>query len=87
MSEQMKCTLCKLCKTPMGSEESVNSQEPMHWECVLRAVMGGIGHLLDHEHFCLSKNDPDAGLDYRTSAALASVLLTSLYVRGDLEPQ
>lgn len=86
MSEQMKCTLCK---TPMGSEESVNSQEPMHWECVLRAVMGGIGHLLDHEHFCLSKNDPDAGLDYRTSAALVSVLAIRppLYVRDDVEPQ
>ena len=36
-------------------------------------VIGGIGHLIDHAHFCRSDAGPDAGLDYRTSALLVDV--------------
>lgn len=46
-----------------------------HRECALRVVMGGIGHLLDHSHFCHGKLGPDAGLDYRTSAQMVVVWL------------
>lgn len=45
----------------------------VHRECALRSVMGGIGHLLDHAHFCQGELGPDAGLDYRTSALLVDV--------------
>jgi len=42
-----------------------------HRECSLRAVMGGIGHLVDHRRYCIGMRDPDAGLNYRQSAWLA----------------
>lgn len=47
-----------------------------HSECWLRQVLGGIGHLLDHAHFCKGELGPDAGLDYRTSALLVAVWVT-----------
>ena len=41
-----------------------------HDDSALRQVLGGIGHLIAHEYWCLQKNDPDAGLTYRQSALL-----------------
>jgi hypothetical protein len=41
---------------------------PVHRECSLRAVMGGIGHLMNHTVWCQTKHDPDAGFSYRQSA-------------------
>jgi hypothetical protein len=41
-----------------------------HRECALREVMGGIGHQIAHEYWCLQRHDPDAGLSYRHSAQL-----------------
>lgn len=41
-----------------------------HQECALRIVLGGIGHLANHEHWCRTEHDPDAGLSYRESARL-----------------
>jgi hypothetical protein len=49
--------------------------QPMHRECSLREVIGGIGHLIAHEYWCRQHHDPDAGLTYRQSA-----MLTDLYV-------
>lgn len=43
---------------------------PVHRECSLRSVMGGIGHLQNHQVWCLERHDPDAGLGYRTSALM-----------------
>lgn len=40
----------------------------VHRECALRSVLGGIGHLRDHAHWCTVRQDPDAGLSYRQSA-------------------
>lgn len=31
-----------------------------HKECALREVLGGIGHHLDHAHFCKGELGPDA---------------------------
>jgi hypothetical protein len=36
-------------------------------------VLGGIGHLLDHAHYCLEEHDPDGGFTYRESARLVAV--------------
>jgi hypothetical protein len=47
-----------------------------HHECQLREVIGGIGHLIAHEYWCLEKHDPDGGLTFRQSA-----LLTWEYVK------
>lgn len=60
---------CILCDEPMLDERS-RTVQPMHRECGLRSVMGGIGHLIDHAHFCKGELGPDAGLPYRLSALL-----------------
>jgi hypothetical protein len=39
-----------------------------HAECGLRSVVGGIGHLTNHDYWCIEHHDPDAGLSYRESA-------------------
>jgi hypothetical protein len=67
--------ICAYCGEPILPDEDradVITMD-MHRECALRSVIGGIGHLLDHVHFCREKNDPDAGLDKRTSALLVDV--------------
>ena len=44
-----------------------------HWQCSLRSVTGGIGHLIAHDYWCgAPRHDPDAGLTYRQSALLAA---------------
>jgi hypothetical protein len=43
-------------------------QRVCHRECALRNVIGGIGHLTDHELWCRWKKDPDMGMTYRQSA-------------------
>jgi len=42
----------------------------VHRECHLREVMGGIGHCIAHDYWCLEKHDPDAGLTTRQSSLL-----------------
>lgn len=65
---------CVLCDEPLAlGEKSASLACTMHRECGLRSVLGGIGHLLDHDHFCRGELGPDAGLDYRTSALLVDV--------------
>lgn len=61
---------CVLCNEPLAGESSSSLLQPMHRACALRSTIGGIGHLLDHQYFCVVIGDPDAGLDYRTSALL-----------------
>ena len=41
---------------------------PVHRECSLRNVLGGIGHLTNHMVWCGERHDPDAGLGYRESS-------------------
>lgn len=67
-------TDCVLCDEPLTGP-SASELQPVHRECALRSVSGGIGHHIDHAHFCRGIGDPDAGLDYRTSALLVDVLL------------
>jgi hypothetical protein len=43
---------------------------PVHRECSLRAVLGGIGHLENHHYWCKERRDPDGGRSYRVSALL-----------------
>ena len=66
--------ICAHCSEPiLPSEERAEIiTMDAHRECALRSVVGGIGHLLDHAHFCKGIG-PDAGLDYRTSALLVDV--------------
>jgi hypothetical protein len=75
--------ICALCEEPILEGEDRANVRPMnaHRECMLRNVIGGIGHLIDHEHFC-SGVGPDAGLDYRTSALLVDVWIWRKGVDG-----
>ena len=38
-----------------------------HRSCLLRTVLGGIGHLEDHAHWCGEMHDPDGGRTMRQS--------------------
>lgn len=44
-----------------------------HRTCMLREVIGGIGHLIAHDYWCTQRHDPDATLTYRQSALLVDV--------------
>lgn len=46
-----------------------------HRECMLRSVMGGIGHFENHDYWCKQMNDPDGGRSYRQSALEVSELM------------
>lgn len=66
--------ICASCNEPIlpGEERADIVTMDVHRECALRDVVGGIGHLIDHDHFC-SGVGPDAGLDRRTSSLLVDV--------------
>jgi hypothetical protein len=72
---------CSLCDEPVQEGDQGTFQgvvqspasyfiAPVHRECSLRAVMGGIGHLEDHAYWCGEMHDPDGGRSYRASAIL-----------------
>lgn len=73
MSEE--ALTCWHCNEPIleGEDRADIITMDVHRECSLRSVIGGIGHLIDHAHFCHGPLGPDAGLDYRTSALLVDV--------------
>lgn len=62
------CELCgEPCRNPFEGVRTMHG----HRECFLRDGIGGIGHLIAHDHWCGEpRNDPDAGLTYRQSALL-----------------
>jgi hypothetical protein len=64
--------ICQMCNEEILDGERnhpVNGGfDAAHDECLLRSVMGGIGHLTDHEFWCRTIGDPDASLTYRASA-------------------
>lgn len=78
---------CWYCKEPILSSDDradiVNLDA--HRECALRMVLGGIGHLIDHAHFCHGPLGPDAGLDYRTSALMVDVWVHRKSVEAAVE--
>jgi hypothetical protein len=68
--------LCPLCNEAVLGDAARNplymedGPHTVHYQCMLREVMGGIGHLVAHEWWCLQHHDPDAGLTYRQSALM-----------------
>ena len=79
-----RCTTCKepIAHGDRGTREIViihrNDEADLafrsscysHRECSLRAVLGGIGHHIDHDFWCLDRKDPDGTVSLRTSALL-----------------
>lgn len=61
---------CILCHEPVTWEDLgfYGTSNPIHPECGTRSALGGIGHLTDHQRWCIEEGDPDMGLDYRESA-------------------
>lgn len=72
----MECALCGEYIAP-GDVQRNGTNFVAHQECMLREVLGGIGHLIAHEYWCKEKHDPDAGLTRRQSS-----LLVDAYVRA-----
>jgi hypothetical protein len=71
--------LCMLCSEyVMSNDEQARGiwldeygeHRKVHRECALRNVIGGIGHIEDHDKWCLVHRDPDMGLGFRKSAQL-----------------
>jgi hypothetical protein len=65
------CVLCGERVKPADESSPIGTPEGPglgHRECLLRSVLGGIGHHLDHLHWCVVMGDPDGGMTYRQSA-------------------
>ena len=77
---------CVLCGEPiLPSDERPRAVIDAHRECGLREVLGGIGHLVAHEYWCLQKHDPDAGLTYHQSALLTDAWVHVMGVEAAAE--
>lgn len=59
---------CQLCGEEVLVDPGLIRNGRAHRECMLRAVLGGIGHLTDHQRWCNEVGDSDMGLTYRESA-------------------
>lgn len=75
---------CTLCHEPLTGR-SASTNMAVHRECGLRDVVGGIGHLLDHELWCIARDDPDAGLTYRQSALLVAAYEEIVGIDGSVD--
>lgn len=73
---------CVFCDEPIDHLHDawvpLNPVQYAHHECSLRSAVGGIGHQLGHEYWCLQKHDCDAGLTYRQSARMVLALVDVL---------
>jgi hypothetical protein len=80
--------ICVLCTEPIADWTTsvaigpVGSDSLGHRECLLRNVLGGIGHLLDHQHWCIQMHDPDGGMTYRESAIAVDHWVTQRAEKG-----
>ena len=80
--------LCPLCDEPVHGEAAAqplyteDGPRAVHWQCMLRSVLGGIGHLVAHDWWCVQQHDPDAGLTYRQSSLLAAAWVRTVGAEG-----
>ena len=77
---------CELCGEPCDAAFEGVVTMHAHRECLLRDVMGGIGHLIAHDYWCRDRHDPDAGLTYRQSAKLVDAYVCAVGVEGSVDP-
>jgi len=85
---------CLFCDEPVeGDGVPVHTLEGLrtnHRECALREVLGGIGHHVAHEYWCVQHHDPDAGFSRHISALLVmrlyELLGDSLITRSAFAP-
>ena len=70
--------ICVLCDEAIDDDDPFvrfNAGQQAHHECSMRSVMGGIGHHVAHEYWCVVRQDPDAGFTFRQSAKLVLALV------------
>jgi hypothetical protein len=65
----------------VGTYDGFAVMRRAHTECLMRSVLGGIGHHEDHWHWCRVVGDPDGGRTYRQSA----IEVAALYEAGKLD--
>lgn len=68
----MSGNICSLCEDPepvlpLEAGKSTVDGRLVHRDCLLRVVLGGIGHLEDHAYWCREMHDPDGGRSARQS--------------------
>lgn len=56
-----------------------------HSICGLRDVIGGIGHLRDHEYWCNKMGDPDGGMTRHESALAVSAWIAEHGIAATIE--
>lgn len=84
---------CAVCNEPIDVNDeyalrtiyNMKGPQPAHRVCLLREVVGGIGHLIAHEYWCQMKHDPDAGLTRYQSARLVDAYCTVMGVQRAAE--
>lgn len=77
--------ICILCDEVIGEYEAwvpLNSVQYAHHCCSLREVVGGIGHQIAHEYWCLQQHDTDAGFTYHQSAQMVASLVDILGIEA-----
>lgn len=70
--------VCVFCDEGIGDYDAwvpLNAAQYAHHECSLRSVVGGIGHQIAHDYWCIQQRDPDGGLTYRQSARMVLALV------------
>jgi hypothetical protein len=82
-----RCPLCGERNDPDYDEDTQpiyieSGPVQAHRICLLRDVLGGIGHLVAHEYWCTQRHDPDAGLTYYQSARLVQAWVNTVGVEA-----
>ena len=70
--------ICVLCDEPIERPDAwvpLNPAQLAHHECSMREVLGGIGHQIAHDYWCVQQRDTDAGFTRRQSAQLVLALI------------
>ena len=72
------CVLCDERIEALDAWVPLNPAQYAHHECSLRSVVGGIGHQIAHDYWCVQQHDTDAGFTYRQSAKMVVALIDVL---------
>ena len=73
---------CQLCNEPVEDNNRAEGSLVAHRTCLLRCVLGGIGHLQDHNYWCSQRHDPDGGMTYYESGLACDEWVHNLARKG-----